>query len=833
MSKKQNFGEKLKELRVKAGMTQRELAEKVNVDFTYLSKIENGALPPPSERVILHLTEVLNADKDELIMMAGKIPPDIAEILMSREALRLLRSDKTRKQVQAADGNNGGANIFKLLKGLSKVAIPILLVIAVATSLWYVSPTQALDIGITLPSDANLGSEHTFTVTVTVINPQDIVPIQTVNATIYNSSNPTTYKASLSNLPKTDSSRQAHTVNEGSSSGSAEVAATTGAGWYYTYGSGYAAWSGGGYTFGSVHGYAYAYTGQTQITYTVYWTSPSGWPAGDYTMEVSVTARSPSLEKIFTETSGSTFALSAATTTTTDNGGLGGGVAAPGVTAEDIEGMADSEAAETLEDLDSDEAAAILEDVETEKAADVLEVMATDKAADIIEEVDTDKAADIIEEVDTDKAADIIEEVDTDKAADIIEEVDTDKAADIIEEVSTDKSADLLEEIETETAAAIMEELSTDKLNDTIPEMSEESLTDRLPELTPDKLYSVDTEVLLDSLPNLPAEWLIGENTPESDLDEPTETGTTPDGIIYESDKFLAGQWVLLVSAPMPVDRLMIKATRALDNLVTTLEVFDERPEVVYKDLPRDRTILAYLNIMIENAEPEDIEVGHITFKVEKDWLEENSLHKWSIELNRYDPEINNWYALSCKRVEEDDTYVYYTASITRFSIFAITGGETVEPLAVEVGNLSLSPSSVEAGEDVNISVDVANPSTYTDQTYAVILWLNGTVETGQDITLAPGETSTVSFTVAPDSAGDYEVRVDRLFSSVSVTRPALPTPTPAPTPTPTPTPTPVPTPPAPVPEAPLSWWMIIGIIVAGLIVLATVLWFTMVRRRD
>ena len=97
--KTRGFGARLRELRIQARLTQRELAEKVNVDFSYLSKIENGALPPPSEKVISRLAEVLNADKDDLITLAGRIPSDIAQILQNREALKLLRSDRVQKRL--------------------------------------------------------------------------------------------------------------------------------------------------------------------------------------------------------------------------------------------------------------------------------------------------------------------------------------------------------------------------------------------------------------------------------------------------------------------------------------------------------------------------------------------------------------------------------------------------------------------------------------------------------------------------------------------------------------------------------------------------------------
>ncbi|MFC2033611.1 PGF-pre-PGF domain-containing protein [Chloroflexota bacterium] len=819
MEESRQFGKRLRELRIQASFTLRDLAARVAVDFTYLSKIENGVLPPPSEKVILQLTEVLNADRDELITLAGRIPSDVVEILKSREALQILRSDHTRKKVKAAGQGGERLNMtkyVKYMKSMTRLVVPLLLVVAVATSLWYVSPTQALEISFpTLPS-GNLGTQHTFTVKVTIQDP-DLVPIQTVNVEIYNVGD-ATKKATLLDLPKQDTARQVHAISQGTSSGSAEMAAATGSGWVYSAsaGTGYAAWNGGGYSFGSTRGYAYGPGGggQTNITYTIYWTSPSGWPSGNYQIDATVNAESPTRTESFVETS-SAFSLSTASTA---NGGGGGDPASePEVTPEDVEELDDEEAADVLEKLDAEDAAAV------------------------------------IEEVATDKAADIIEEVATDKAADIIEEVATEKAVDIIEEVATDKAADILEEVSTEKAAAIMEELSTDKLNETIPEMSEAALTERLPRMTAEKLHSIDPEVLFDSLPNAPTEQLLGENppVPPADLGEPVVVYTTPSGGRYLAIQTQPGEWVIVVGTPMPVDKLLIKTKTALANVETTLEILEDRPEEALVDLPADQVVLTYLSIGFENALPEDIEVGHMTFLVEQTWLEENNIHKWSVALNRYDPALNKWISLPTKGIGEDDTYVYYTVSISHFSIFAISGSHELAPTNIEVSNLSISSASVEAGESVYIQADFKNLSR-SEQVYVATLWVNGTVESALDISLQAGELQTALFTVAADAAGSYEVRIDRLFDSFTVTEaaptppaptPAPPAPTPAPptkpaptpsTPTPTPPTKPAPAPPTPAPPAPeTNWWLIGGIIAAGAVIIVLVAWQIMVRRRD
>jgi HTH-type transcriptional regulator, competence development regulator len=100
------FGAKVKALRQSAGLKQRELASKVGIDITYVSKIECGVMPPPSEKVILKMAEVLHSDKDDLITAAGKIPSDIAPALNNAETLIFLKERRLHIQ-NYSDRNNG------------------------------------------------------------------------------------------------------------------------------------------------------------------------------------------------------------------------------------------------------------------------------------------------------------------------------------------------------------------------------------------------------------------------------------------------------------------------------------------------------------------------------------------------------------------------------------------------------------------------------------------------------------------------------------------------------------------------------------------------------
>ncbi|MBQ6758504.1 MAG: helix-turn-helix domain-containing protein [Selenomonadaceae bacterium] len=64
-------------------MTQSELAESVGVDFTYISKIENGkSLRTPAESTIRKLAMFLETNAEELILLAKKVPQNFQETIV-------------------------------------------------------------------------------------------------------------------------------------------------------------------------------------------------------------------------------------------------------------------------------------------------------------------------------------------------------------------------------------------------------------------------------------------------------------------------------------------------------------------------------------------------------------------------------------------------------------------------------------------------------------------------------------------------------------------------------------------------------------------------------
>lgn len=83
------FGKQLKELRKIKHITQRELANKIDVDFSYISKIETGALDPPSEELIIKIAKVLGVDSEELILSAKKVPSNFKELIIEEDIASL------------------------------------------------------------------------------------------------------------------------------------------------------------------------------------------------------------------------------------------------------------------------------------------------------------------------------------------------------------------------------------------------------------------------------------------------------------------------------------------------------------------------------------------------------------------------------------------------------------------------------------------------------------------------------------------------------------------------------------------------------------------------
>ena len=145
------------------------------------------------------------------------------------------------------------------------------------------------------------------------------------------------------------------------------------------------------------------------------------------------------------------------------------------------------------------------------------------------------------------------------------------------------------------------------------------------------------------------------------------------------------------------------------------------------------------------------------------------------------------------------------TASVSHFTTFAIIAREVPppEPATFSLSNLSIWPAEVQPEEAVTINVLVANTGGM-EGSYTVVLMINDVKEAEESVTIAAGDSHSVSFSITKEDAGSYSVAVGELSDSFTVV-----------------------TPPTVKPQN----WLLLGGIIVGTIVVELLIFFA-VRRR-
>lgn len=65
----------------------RQVAERIGVEPSFLSKVERDEVAPPSEEKIVALARDLGEDADVLLAMAGKVSSDLQQVIRKRPEL--------------------------------------------------------------------------------------------------------------------------------------------------------------------------------------------------------------------------------------------------------------------------------------------------------------------------------------------------------------------------------------------------------------------------------------------------------------------------------------------------------------------------------------------------------------------------------------------------------------------------------------------------------------------------------------------------------------------------------------------------------------------------
>jgi transcriptional regulator with XRE-family HTH domain len=93
---RRSFGALVRREREAKKIGLREMAKKIGVSPTYLSKVERDEFPPPAEDKVRKISALLGRDADELLALAGRVASDLTDIIRQRprEMADFLRAAK-------------------------------------------------------------------------------------------------------------------------------------------------------------------------------------------------------------------------------------------------------------------------------------------------------------------------------------------------------------------------------------------------------------------------------------------------------------------------------------------------------------------------------------------------------------------------------------------------------------------------------------------------------------------------------------------------------------------------------------------------------------------
>ena len=209
---------------------------------------------------------------------------------------------------------------------------------------------------------------------------------------------------------------------------------------------------------------------------------------------------------------------------------------------------------------------------------------------------------------------------------------------------------------------------------------------------------------------------------------------------------------------------------------------------------------------------PCEVTVSYAEADIPEDVAEEDLVYGYCDETTL------EWVVLEDFEVDTVNNTI--TARVPEFTTFTILGFVIPPPpAAFSVSDLSIQPAELEVAETVTITVLVANTGG-REGSYTIVLKINGVKEAEDSVTVAPGRSQDVTFTVTKADAGSYSVDVNGLTGSFTVKPPPPPPPPEAP-----------PAPPV-APPPPGINWAILGPIIAVAVFLAIFLPVRQRRRR-
>lgn len=108
------FGAALRERRRAAGLSQRQLAERAALDFSYISKLENDRLPPPAADTVVELCRILGTPSEELLALTGKIPSQVQQTISTSAAAQDFLREAQQMKLSDAEWRRMASTLRRL-----------------------------------------------------------------------------------------------------------------------------------------------------------------------------------------------------------------------------------------------------------------------------------------------------------------------------------------------------------------------------------------------------------------------------------------------------------------------------------------------------------------------------------------------------------------------------------------------------------------------------------------------------------------------------------------------------------------------------------------------
>ena len=480
------------------------------------------------------------------------------------------------------------------------------------------------------------------------------------------------------------------------------------------------------------------------------------------------------------------------------------------VAADIVEAVEIETAVEIITEVEAEGAADIMEQIDVVAAAEIIEAAEIVDIVDVLEEIEAEAAADIVEEVTLETAVEIITEITVEDAGEIFEEVEVETAVEIIGEIELEDAAGILEEVTTEAVGEIVEVLETEDAAEIINEVDDEKAGEILLEITAEAGAPV-VEAMANADINKAAERVESAvKLKIAELDEETQAAfqeklkDTIENVSVDSLVDLFIEIANLPDTPSTVAEIFeiigISKTMGVVEGILTQGAYEELA-LVYSYLSEAKlaeiytamttaartAIFPYFDAATLGNLPELTTIS-VSTSVSPSTVESGSSVTVTAEVSNTGDETGDvrvTLKVSGAEVESeivtldagDDTTLTWTVTETTPGTYTVdvngdTATFTVEalptPADIETSNLTVTPASIQAGDDVTVTVDVEN-SGEESGSYTVEVELDGTVEDSETVTLSGGASTTVTFTVTSETEGAHTVEVDSLSDSFTV----------------------------------------------------------------